>query len=112
MAKNLRARMPEGDTLLIHDRNTEATSKFIEEVGIAAASVGADRKGQGIEIVNTPRALAEKSVSAAFYLLNRLQVSCDEYVVSMIQVGGCFFAELAIISQDFVFHPLISTNPT
>ena len=84
MAKNLRARIPEGDTLVIHDRNTEATSKFIQEIGIAAASVRAGRKGQGIEVVNTPRELAEKSVSAAFYLLYWLQGSCDEYVLSMI----------------------------
>lgn len=84
MAKNLRARMPEGDTLLIHDRNTDATSKFMEEVGTAAASIGVNWKGQGIEIVNTPRELAEKSVSAAIYLLNRLQGSCDEHVGSMI----------------------------
>lgn len=69
MARNLRARIPEGDTLVIHDRNTEATSKFIEEVGIEATSVGTDRKGPGIEVVNTPRELAEKSVSAVFYLL-------------------------------------------
>lgn len=76
MAKNLRARMPEGDTLVICDRNTEATSKFIEEV--------ADRKGQGIEVVNTPRELAERSVSAALYLLHSLQVPFDEHVLSMI----------------------------
>lgn len=84
MAKNLRARMPEGDTLMICDRNAEATSKFIAEVGIAAASVGADRKGQGIEIVNTPRELAEKSVSVALCLPHSLQGSCDDHVLSMI----------------------------
>lgn len=74
MAKNLRARIPEGDTLVIHDRNTEATSKFIHEIGIAAANVGADRKGQGIEVVNTPREVAEKSVSAASFPNRKVHV--------------------------------------
>lgn len=69
MAKNLRARIPEGDTMVVYDRNTEATSKFIQEVGIAAAAVGAHQKGHNIQVANTARELAAKSVSAAFYLL-------------------------------------------
>ena len=53
MAKNLRARIPEDDTLVIHDRNTEATTKFVEELGA---------KGDNIQVVGSPRAVAEKSV--------------------------------------------------
>lgn len=66
MAKNLRARIPNDDKLLVFDRDSEATSKFAKEVGIAASSVGAESKGTGIEIVNSPREVAERSVSKAF----------------------------------------------
>ena len=62
MAKNLRAKIPASDTLVIHDRNTEATTKFMQEVGMAAGSTGAEGS-MGIEIVGSPRAVAEKSVS-------------------------------------------------
>ena len=51
MAKNLRAKIPEGDTLFIHDRNTEATSNFVKEVVT------------GVEVLGTPREVAQKSVS-------------------------------------------------
>ena len=53
MAQNLRAKIPDTDTLLIHDRNTEATKKFLEEEG----------KGTGVEVVGSSRELAERSVS-------------------------------------------------
>jgi len=63
MAKNLRAKIPATDTLVVHDRNTEATTKFVQEVGMAASSPGAEGRGMGIEVVGSPRAVAEKSVS-------------------------------------------------
>lgn len=68
MAKNLRAKIPPTDTLVIHDRNTEATSKFVQEIGMAASSPDAEGKGMGIEVVNSPRAVAEKAVSAILLL--------------------------------------------
>ena len=52
MAKNLRAKIPASDTLVVHDRNHEATAKFVQEVGA------------GIEVTTSPRGVAEKSVSA------------------------------------------------
>lgn len=52
MAKNLRANIPASDTLVVHDRNGEATAKFVQEVGA------------GIEVATSPRIVAEKSVSA------------------------------------------------
>ncbi len=73
MAKNLRAKIPATDTLVVHDRNTEATTKFLQEVGIAASSPDAEGKGMGIEVVSSPRAVAEKSVSA---LLDFLVTAC------------------------------------
>lgn len=68
MVKNLRAKIPPTDTLVIHDRNTEATSKFVQEIGMAASSPDAEGKGMGIEVVNSPRAVAEKAVSAILLL--------------------------------------------
>ena len=66
MAKNLRAQIPNDDKLLVFDRDREASSKFVQEVGIAATSVGAESKGTIIEVVNSPREVAENSVSMAF----------------------------------------------
>jgi hypothetical protein len=60
MAKNLRAKIPEADTLIICDTNPKATEKFVEEAGIATSSTG---KGTGIHIAEDPREVAQKSVS-------------------------------------------------
>lgn len=72
MAKNLRAKIPEGDILVINDVNKEATAKFAEEVGT------------GVEVVETPREVAERSVSHSVHGSSSPQVSYDEYVLSMI----------------------------
>lgn len=57
MAKNLRAKIPQSDKLVICDRNTNATDSFLREVG-------ADTQGDGrVEVVKTPRKVAEQSVS-------------------------------------------------
>ncbi|KAL8877638.1 MAG: hypothetical protein Q9198_004380 [Flavoplaca austrocitrina] len=61
MAQNLRAKIPESDTLIVHDQNRELAQKFKEEVGIAAAGAGAKGKGNAIEVSDSPRELAEKS---------------------------------------------------
>ena len=60
MAKNLRASIPSGDTLIVHDRNNDATAKFVQEIGA------------GIEVANSPRAVAEKSVSPSYFCLTLL----------------------------------------
>lgn len=62
MAKNLRAKIPGTDSLVIYDTNPAATQRFTEEVGVAASSAGAPNKGLGIKIASTPREVAEKSV--------------------------------------------------
>jgi 3-hydroxyisobutyrate/3-hydroxypropionate dehydrogenase len=60
MAKNLRAKLPESDTLTIFDVNATSVEKFAQE-----ATPG------GIVIAKNPREVAEKSVSlhetTAFY---------------------------------------------
>ncbi len=63
MAENLRAKIPERDKLVICDRNTKVTAKFMREVGTAVSVVGMDGEGNGIEVLNSPREVAEKSVS-------------------------------------------------
>ena len=54
MAKNLRAKIPAQDTLFVHDVNTAATKKFLEE------------NPQGVQIAANVRELAEKAVSTIF----------------------------------------------
>ncbi|KAI9821743.1 MAG: hypothetical protein M1827_002324 [Pycnora praestabilis] len=49
MARNLRAKIPESDTLFIQDINTSATQKFVDEAG------------KGVEIAGCPREVAEKA---------------------------------------------------
>lgn len=63
MAKNLRAKIPASDTLIIHDRNKEATTSFIDEVGIARDHPTSNNEMglMGIEIASSPRAVAEKA---------------------------------------------------
>ena len=63
MAKNLRAKIPETDTLIICDANPKVTEKFVEEVGIATSSTNAPGKGTGIHIAENPKEVAQKSVS-------------------------------------------------
>jgi 3-hydroxyisobutyrate/3-hydroxypropionate dehydrogenase len=63
MAKNLRAKIPEADTLIICDTNPKATEKFVEEVGIATSSTNARGEGTRIHIAENPREVAQKSVS-------------------------------------------------
>ncbi|KAI4165455.1 MAG: hypothetical protein LQ342_000864 [Letrouitia transgressa] len=61
MAKNLRAKLPESDTLVIFDQNPDVLTKFQTEVGIAATGAGASAKGTGITIAESSRDAAEKS---------------------------------------------------
>ncbi|PYH94894.1 hypothetical protein BO71DRAFT_429527 [Aspergillus ellipticus CBS 707.79] len=58
MAKNLRAKIPAMDTLIIRDVNEDSTSRFVKEASEAAKSSGA---GDDVVIAQTARELAEKS---------------------------------------------------
>lgn len=79
MALNLRAKIPESDNLIIHDQNRELSQKFKEEVGIAAAGAGAKGKANAIEVSDSPRELAEKSVRTISNSLILLSAN-DEHV--------------------------------
>lgn len=65
MAKNLRAKLPATDNLIIHDKNTEATANFVKEMGLAASNARAGEKGFNIDIASSVREVAERSVSPA-----------------------------------------------
>lgn len=56
MARNLRARIPASDTLVVHDVNEEAMRKLVDEAKAAGGNA------QAVEITDSPRALAEKAV--------------------------------------------------
>ncbi|KAL9101979.1 MAG: hypothetical protein Q9163_002808 [Psora crenata] len=64
MAKNLQAKLPPTDTLIVYDRKTETTSKFAQEVAHGASRDGAGEKGAKVEIGSSVRQAAEKSVRA------------------------------------------------
>lgn len=83
MAQNLRAKIPEADTLLIHDQNRETARKF-KEASIAAAGAGAEGKGKGkeIEVAESSREVAAKSVRAARRRPSLPLVNNDEHVSS------------------------------
>ena len=59
MARNLRFKLSDKDTLLVHDINSNATQKFVEELG--------NQKPQGarVEIAGSAREATERSVSGA-----------------------------------------------
>lgn len=82
MAQNLRAKILETDTLIIHDQNPAMTQKFKEEMGIAAAGAGAEGKETGIEVAESSREVAKKSVSTFLCLPNAppLPFYYDEHV--------------------------------
>ena len=77
MAKNLRAKIPKSDKLVICDRNPAATKSFIEEAGAGAAG------DQEIEVAKTPRSVVEQAVSELSGQMIS-PTSYDEHVLSMI----------------------------
>lgn len=69
MAKNLRAKIPEGDTLTVFDVNTASTEKLKSESGSSK-----------LEIAKSPKEVAEKSVS--LHKHPKLQSQHDEQPIS------------------------------
>ena len=54
MARNLRTKIPKDDVLYIHDINTGATKKFVDEMA-----------GYAVHVAGSARELAEKAVRRA-----------------------------------------------
>lgn len=65
MAKNLRAKLPPSDHLIVYDKNEEAASRFAKE-------------NQGVEVATSVRHVAEKSVCQSTDPSN-LSLSYDEF---------------------------------
>lgn len=63
MALNLRYKIADADKLMVYDLNTDVTAKIVDEVRVAASSRGRAGNGVEIEIMNSPREVAENSVS-------------------------------------------------
>ncbi|GKZ75939.1 hypothetical protein AnigIFM56816_003400 [Aspergillus niger] len=61
MAKNLRAKIPVTDTLIIRDVNEENMSRFVKEAQEIARSSGAPDSVSEVLVAQTARELAEKS---------------------------------------------------
>ena len=67
MAKNLRAKIPADDTLIVHDVNEEATKRFVAEAQETAQNAGLGNSKNRVEIANNAREVAEKSVSVNLF---------------------------------------------
>ena len=65
MAKNLRAKIPATDTLVIRDVNEETAARFVEEARKDAKSNGAGENTAKVLIARDAREVAEQSVSRA-----------------------------------------------
>lgn len=63
MAKNLRAKIPAEDTLIVRDINEDAMKRFATEAQEAARSNGASASEGQVELAENAREVAEKSVS-------------------------------------------------
>jgi hypothetical protein len=68
MAKNLRAKIPASDTLIVRDVNEEAAKRFVAEAQEAARNNGAGADEGRVEIAENAREVAEKSVSTMIFL--------------------------------------------
>ena len=86
MARNLRAKIPANDTLVIHDRNQEATASFVHEVGIARGDSASNHQMglMGIEVANSPRAVADKAVRGMSLVVLKRLLDDEHAPISMI----------------------------
>lgn len=101
MARNLRAKIPASDTLIIRDVNQDAMTRFVEESQEVARSSGAGAEVGRVEIAGNAREVAEKSVSIPLHLM----------ICSM---GlGTYCALCCLLSSSFIslaplFSPFVS----
>lgn len=76
MARNLRVKIPVGDSLVIYDVDKNATKRFLEEMGIVS----------GVVVANSVCELADQSVCFTFHppiLYFLFAIFYDEYVPQM-----------------------------
>lgn len=72
MAKNLRDKIPESDTLTVYDVNTSSTQKLLAETN-----------AQNLHIAQSPKEVAEKSVGPGSSSIAYLPLM-NQFVLSMI----------------------------
>lgn len=63
MAKNLRAKIPATDTLIIRDVNEAASKRFVEETRETVRSSGLEPGSMKVVVAQNAREIAEQSVS-------------------------------------------------
>jgi hypothetical protein len=63
MAKNLRAKIPASDTLIVRDVNQDNAQRFTEEARQEARNAGAAEDEWKVEVARCARDVADKSVS-------------------------------------------------
>lgn len=63
MAKNLRAKIPASDTLVVRDVNQDNAQRFTEEARQEARNAGAAEDEWKVEVAGCARDVADKSVS-------------------------------------------------
>lgn len=68
MARNLRAKIPASDTLIIRDVNEDSVKRFLAESREVARSSGAGAEVGRVEVAENAREVAEKSVSIICFL--------------------------------------------
>ncbi|KAJ5718491.1 hypothetical protein N7488_004137 [Penicillium malachiteum] len=104
MAKNLRAKIPATDTLIVRDINGEASKRFIAEVQEAASTSGAATNENQVHIAENARELAEKS-SVIITSLPESQHVLDVYH-SILKDG-----ELPAVEQERLFIDTSTIDP-
>lgn len=99
MAKNLRAKIPETDTLTIFDVNASSLEKFSQEA-----------TPSGVVVAKSPREVVENAVSATLHDISHeyswyicmMSTICSIYDLSW----GLLSEVLAMISLQFIANPL------
>lgn len=83
MAKNLRTKVPESDTLVICDLNADVTQNFVAEAN-----------GLAVEIAPSPKEVAEMSVSRRIAGYDALE-------------GNCGIFGSAVVGKVFLMKPCL-----
>lgn len=104
MARNLRAKIPASDTLIIRDVNQDAMTRFVEESQEVARSSGAGAEVGRVEIAGNAREVAEKSTVMITSLPESKHVM--EVYNSIMKPG-----ELPVLEQERLFIDTSTIDP-
>ncbi|KAJ5541081.1 hypothetical protein N7494_006157 [Penicillium frequentans] len=104
MAKNLRAKIPASDTLIIRDVNEAAAERFVTEAEDTARSSGAGADEYRVEIATTAREIAEKSIVVISSLPEPQHVT--DVFHSILKPG-----KLPVLEQERLFIDTSTVDP-